>query len=130
MLATFSLNVILMSLFFIVIIYHVIYSVFSLKTNNFVNLFCATLCLVYLHIEIRYNIMITCLIQCWAAKTALNHHGMDSTRPLKVICGISHQDVAVDADSPVSCEVENPWIRIFCSAQDAQDWIEIGNLVT
>ena len=41
--------------------------------------------------------MTTCLILCrspFAAKTAQTHRGTESTRPLKMCCGIWHQDVS------------------------------------
>uniref|UniRef100_A0AAY5KIL9 C2H2-type domain-containing protein n=1 Tax=Esox lucius TaxID=8010 RepID=A0AAY5KIL9_ESOLU len=47
-----------------------------------------------------------------AAKTALICRGMDTTRPVKVCCGIWHQDVS----SPVSCELGPPWIGTVCTA--------------
>ena len=60
-----------------------------------------------IYAPIRHNIMTTCLILCWsrwvravlvakgvAAKTALTHQGMDSSRPLEVCFGIWHQDVS------------------------------------
>ena len=57
---------------------------------------------------IRHTIMTTCLIIVglpFAAKTALTHWDMDSTRPLKVCCGIWHQ--VVSSRSFKSCKLRD-----------------------
>ena len=54
---------------------------------------------------------------------------MDSTRPLKVCCGILHQDVDIRSLSPVSCKMGPPWIRLVCPAHPQMlDWIEIWEI--
>ena len=47
-----------------------------------------------------------------AAKTALNHWGMDSTRPLKVPCGIRHRDFRIRSFKSCKLQVGPQWIRL------------------
>ncbi len=68
-----------------------------------------------------------CVGPTFASKTSLTHWGTDSTRPLKVCCGIWHQNVS--SRSFKSCKLQG-WIGLVCSAHptDARlDW-DLGNL--
>ncbi len=65
-----------------------------------------------------------------AAKTALMHQGMDSTRPLSVSCSIWQQDISSISFKSCTLYGEPPWIGFVHPAHpiDAQlDW-DLGNL--
>lgn len=62
-----------------------------------------------MHTPISHNIKKNCLINIvlsltCAAKTALTRQGMESTRHLKVYCGVWHQDISSQYLSPINCK--------------------------
>lgn len=86
------------------------------------------------YIPIRHNIITTCLIMLFPFifKKSIVIHIQDSTRPLKVFCGIWHHRYHISNRSFKSCKlwVEPPWIGLLCPAHptDVQlDW-DLGNM--
>ena len=83
---------------------------------------------------ISHNIMTTCLILSrspFCCKTALTCRGMDSTRPLKVCCGIWHQ--AVSSTSFKSCRLRGGFSMdsdLFVQPiPQMLNWIEIWRIL-